>query len=206
MGSFDLTTASKVKSFEGITVSGDDTLIGVLIERVSKLFDSHTGRKLFARDYDYASSDSDLSEDAILNGLNNPINRTVLQLPQFPLNTVTTVRINESEIDESTGIFETGWYIHHRRQALLGLRGREWTGGAQNTELVYNAGYVSGSIPEDLEGACVEQVLWVFKQGKKEHLMGFSGKTLADGSISILRSGHLLPSVVAVLRQYKVIR
>ena len=120
MGSFDLTTTILVKAFEGITGTTDDTLIGTLIERTSKAFDNHTHRLLYTRDYSYLTTvtdkdTADLYENAVLDGLSNPINTRILPLPQRPIISVITVRINELAIDESDSITKSGWFIKSYR-------------------------------------------------------------------------------------------
>jgi len=196
MGDYDLTNEQAVREYEGISTVDDTELITRLIERVTSRFEAYCGRQFAARDYDYATD----PDNAILDGLANRLNSSLLVLPQFPIVSVTTVRINEISYDESTGIYEAGWYIHSYKSGILGLRGFEWVSGYRNIELVYNAGY--GTIPGDLEEACIKQVLWHYKQGKKEHILGQSGKSLADGSVSMFATSAFLPGVKQTLDHY----
>jgi len=202
MGTYDLTTTALVKTYEGITAATDDTLIGYLIEKVTALFESYCGRKFLTRVYDPDSlSEPDISQDdCILDGLENPLNRKILYLPQRPIITITTVKINETAYTESTDVYTSGWYIHNRKAGALGLRGYDWLAGARNIKIKYTAGYAT--IPYDLAYACIEQVVWSFKQGKKEHKLGLTSINLAEGSIGLV-TGPLLPSVKQVLNLYR---
>ena len=206
MGTYDLTTATLLIQYEGITGTGDNTMLGLIIERVTGLMEAYCGRKFLARAYSYLTPDP----DAILDGLSNPKNTRILALPQYPINSVTTVRINETVYPESTGVYKSGWFIAQRDKGYLGLRGYSWLAGMQNIELVYNAGYDSSNARHDehidvLGGACLEQSLWLYKKGKKDHLLGLGSKSLADGSIGIFSTAALLPSVKLVLNLYQEI-
>jgi hypothetical protein len=201
MGTYDLTSQQAVLQYEGITATSDRDLIEKIIERVTERFERYCDRKFLARDYTYDSSSNDYDPDnAILDGLNNRGNFKLLSLPQYPIVSITTVRINETAYTESTGVYNSGWFIYSQRSGILGLRGYEWLAGFKNIELVYNAGFAT--IPADLEEACIKQVVWHLKQGKKEHLLGQSGKSLADGSISLNVTGALLPEVKTTLDHY----
>lgn len=197
MGDYDLIQEFDVREYEGITADADNEFITRIIERVTDRFERYCDRQFVDRTYNY-STDPD---NAKLDGLNNPMNRHLLALPQYPIISVTTVRINEVAYDESTSIYNSGWFIYNAKAGILGLRGYEWLQGARNIELVYTAGYAT--IPEDLQEACIKQVLWNYKQGKGAHLLGVSGKSLADGNVSLFMTNALLPEVKEVLNRYR---
>jgi len=209
MGSYDLCTKEQVEAFYGLTTDTDDDLIDDLIEKVSAQFDAYCGRRLYGQEYDYETAEIWHNKNAILNGITNLLIDDLLPLPQWPIVDVTTVRINEMAIDESTGISVSGWYIFDWPGGILGLRGYHWSAGRKNIELVYNAGYDSTNTPNEwemLEQACIEQVLWAFKQGKKDYLLGVKGKNFPDGSINLFQTKWLLPQVKATLDNFGDIR
>lgn len=197
MGDHDLITLTDLKDFLGLTDITHDILLSRIIERVSSVFDDETRRKLAARDYTYDSTSADYDPDnAVLDGNG----RDRLALPQYPVNSLSTLKINTFEIDERADVFSTGWVLD-RKNGIITLAGYLFTEGLSNIDLVYNAGYAT--VPADLEGAAVEQSAWVFKQSTPGGaLLGVSGKTLADGSIQFT-SKELLPSVRATIERYK---
>lgn len=197
MGDYDLIQELDVREYEGITSHGDNELLTRIIERVTSRFERFCDRQFADRAYSYLTD----PDNAKLDGLNNPNQRQIIALRQYPIISVTTVRINEVAYTESTSIYNSGWFIYSKEAGLLGLRGYEWLQGAQNIELVYTAGYAT--IPEDLQEACIKQVLWHYKQGKGAHLLGVSGKSLADGSVNLYATNALLPEVKEVLMRYK---
>lgn len=193
-----LITAAQVKSFAGITATTWDTELAALVLRAQALAEEYCDRKLEAADYSYLAGASYDLDRAILDGDGD----TRIIVPEWPLNSVTTLRVNEYAISESTSVYEAGWFIESKQRGWIGLRGYVATEGSRNIQLAYNAGYASGSVPDILEQALIEQVAHWLNQGPKEHLLGISGRTLPDGSIAMYEQQALLPSVKMVLGQY----
>lgn len=198
VGTYALTSLANLKAFKGISVTTNDTLLENCIDRITELFENFTNRKLKARDYSYDSGSGDYdSDNAIVDG--NGIDR--MPLPQYPVNSITTLRINELAIDERSSIYDTGWVLADKAAGIVILSGYIFTAGIRNIELVYNGGF--STIPEDLEQACIEQAAWLFKQSAPGgNLLGVTSKALADGSISY-SAKDLLASVRLVLERYK---
>ncbi|MBW1777359.1 MAG: phage head-tail connector protein [Deltaproteobacteria bacterium] len=170
-----LCSAAQVKAFCGITATTWDTELGNLVNRVDQWIKSYCGRKIEDDDYSYLTDDA----EAILDGNNDD----ELILPEYPINSVTTVRINEVAYDESESVFGSGWYIRNASAGILGLRGYKWLGGKSNIELVYNAGYET--VPTDLVQAAIEICAMKLRKGPKEHEIGVTGRQLIDGSETI---------------------
>jgi len=162
------------------------------------LFEHLTNRKLKARDYSYDSTSEDYDPDnAILNGYN----RDRIMLPQYPVNSITTLRINEMEISARDTMYGCGYVLSDKEAGVVTLSCYLFTTGLKNIELAFNAGF--STVPDDLEQAVIEQAAWLFKQaGIGGNLLGVSAKTLADGSISY-HAKELLPSVRGVIETYK---
>lgn len=192
VGTYALTTLARLKAYFNLTVLDHDNLIEDLIDRATALFEAFTRRKLKARDYSYESD----SENAKLDGNG----RDTIRLPQYPVNSLSTLRISEQEIDERDSIYSCGWILEGE-SGILRLACYLFTEGIQNIELAYNAGY--SSVPEDLEQACIEQAAWMFKQSPAgSALLGVSSRTFADGSVSYTVR-DILPQVRMVLENYK---
>jgi len=198
VGTYALTTLANLKAFLGISVSTNDTLLENCIDRTTKLFEQETRRKLKAREYTYDSDSGDYdSDNAVLNGNS----RDRIALPQYPVNSITTLRINETAIDERSSIYGCGWVLEDKAAGILTLVCYVFTGGLKNIELAFNAGF--SVVPEDLENACIEQAAWAFRQSSPGgNLLGIANKALADGSISYMTK-DLLPGVRKTLEWYK---
>lgn len=198
VGTHALTTLADVKAYLGLSDSftDHDALLEGLIDAITATIERFCKRKLKARDYSYDEDSDDYdSDNAVLDGNG----RDRLLLPQYPGNSVTTVRINELAIDQSTGVYVTGWVLD-RASGVLYLRGYRFTRGLQNVELAYNAGYAS--VPDDLAQAAIAQTAWVYKEAPKAgNLLGVQSKTMPDGSVSY-SSRALLPAVKAALAGY----
>lgn len=197
VGTYALTTLAKLKTFLGISGTTNDTLLEACVDRTTALFEAVTRRKIMARDYTYDSDDAAYDqENAVLDG--NDTDRLIL--PQYPVVSVTTVRINEIAIDERASVQNTGW-VADKRIGVLYAVGHLFLRGIKNIELAYNAGYAAA--PEDLENACIEQAACLFKKtAPGGNLLGVQSKSLPDGSVSYT-ARDLLPEVSAVLERYK---
>lgn len=187
--------ASHIKTYLGITASTYDTVLDVIAMALNSFAKQYCGRDFESTTYNYGTSGHE--DDAIFDGDNTQF----LILPHYPIISVTTLRINETAIDESEGIHESGWFIYNRDGGMIGLRGYEFIGGVKNIELVYTAGY--STVPADLKQALVEQGAYMLKEGAKDQLLGFSTKTHADGSITSFVTNALLPRTRMVLDTYR---
>lgn len=197
VGTYALTSLANLKSYLNLSVTTHDTLLEKLVDRATSLAEDYTNRKLKARDYSY-DSDADAydADNAVLDGND----RDHMIMPQYPVNSVTTVRINTLSIDERDTVFDTGWVLD-KKNGIIRLAGYVFTGGLKNIEFAYNAGYAT--VPDDLEQAVIEQAAWMFKQSTAgSALLGITAKTLPDGSISF-SSGDILSQVKLVFNRYK---
>lgn len=197
MGTYDLTSAATLKTYLNLTITTHDTLLADLIEKATAFSENFTNRKLKARDYSYVSTaDAYDADNAVIDGNN----RDMIRAPQYPIVSLTTLRIDTMEIDERSSVFETG-YVLDKAAGIIHLAGYLFTKGLRNIELVYNAGF--STIPEDLEQACIEQAAWMFQESKAGGAMlGVTGKTLPDGTLTFT-TRDLLPRVRSVLEKYK---
>ena len=197
VGTYALTSLANLKSYLNLSITTHDTMLEDLVDRATELAENITNRKLKARDYHYDSDESAYDADnAALDG--NDRDRIIL--PQYPINSVTTLRINTMAIDARGTVFDSG-YVIDKKNGIIILAGYIFTGGIKNIELAYNAGY--STVPEDLAQACIEQAAWMFKQSSAgSSLLGVNNKNLPDGSVSYT-ADDLLPQVRMVLERYK---
>lgn len=197
VGTYALTSTTNLKSYLNLTVTTHDTLLEKLIDRATGLIENFTNRNLKARDYHYDSAEDAYDPDnAVLDG--NGADRLIL--PQRPINSVTTLRVNEIEIDARESVYECG-YVIDKKDGVILLSGYLFTRGIKNVEMAYNAGYAT--VPDDLEQATIEQAAWMFKQSTAgSALLGEVSRSLPDGSISF-SAADLLPQVKRALEKYR---
>jgi len=197
VGTYALTSLANLKQFLNITGSGNDAFLENLVDRTTDLFENLTNRNLKARDYSYDSGAAAYDPD---NAVFDGNGMDTLILPQYPVNNVTTLRINETEIDERPSIYGCGWVLD-RKNGILHLVCYVFTGGRQNIDLAYNAGY--STVPEDLEQAVIEHAAWLWRQSTPGGAMlGVSSKSLADGTITYMGK-EMLPQVSMVIHKYR---
>lgn len=89
----------------------------------------------------------------------------------------------EYRVDESSGLITLVW------SSNLGWPGwgedfGEWPRGFQNVLVHYTAGYASGSIPADLEQACIEVVADMYSETERDR--GLASESLGDYSYSAI--------------------
>jgi uncharacterized phiE125 gp8 family phage protein len=194
VGTYALTSLAKLKSYLNISATTWDTFLESCVDAATGQAELYTNRKLKGRAYSYLT-DAD-SDDAIIDG--NGLDR--IQAPQYPINSVTTLRIDTSEIDARGSVFNRG-YVLDKNAGIIHLAGYLFTEGLRNIELVYTAGF--STVPDDLEQAVIEQAAWVYKEsGVGGSLLGVTGKQLPDGSLSFM-ARDLLPGVKMVLDKYR---
>jgi len=198
VGTYALVSLDELKEYAGINSSDHDGLLEKIVNRTTSLFESSTRRKLKARDYSYDPDDAAYDPDnAVLNGND----RDRISLPQYPVNSIATLKVNDMEIDERETIYSCGWVIEDRAAGIVTLSCYIFTKGLKNIELAYNAGF--STVPDDLYEACLEQAAWFFKQSPAgANLLGVAAKNLPDGSISYTTK-DLLPYVQRRLNHYK---
>ena len=190
-------TAANVKSYMGIATATDtwDTEIGNLVTRIQALAEMYCDRKFEQDTYSYTGDDKD-TDRAVYDGDGT----NLLITKEWPIISVTTVRINETAIDESTSIYNTGWFIRSKEKGFIGLRGYNFSGGIQNIELTYSAGYAT--VPTDLVQALIEECAIKVREGPKDHQLGVSSIAAADGSIAMLTVEDLSAHTKMVLDSY----
>lgn len=119
-----LVTLARQKTYLKIDTADHDTILEMLIDGVSSMFDLYTVRtRLRARDYD----------NLLLDGSGK--NR--LYLPDFPINIITTLEEDDVELTEDTDFYTYSRY----NQAYLRRAEGVWPEGLQNIDISFNAGF-----------------------------------------------------------------
>ena len=173
---------------EWARVKSDDTtfdqIVTRLVNSVSAKFNEYTRRKLLARDlteyYDAESS-------------------TELFLNNYPINSVTSLHL---DVDREYGAeTEETDYIFYAEEGRLVLTDDYFPRGPKAVKIVYNAGYSSSALPDDLELACLDQIKFLFNRWQKNE-EAIDSVSMEAGNINIKKVDDLLPSVKSVLDKY----
>ena len=176
---------------------GIDGLADDVLNRCIEAATEEIERICFPRHFIKATYASQWYDGALACGRNND----ELWLEQYPIVTGTSVTVKENGVVltlgtgyDTSGVFqvlrEDARGLLRRRgghnEVMLaefdGIRFRGWRGGRQNIEVTYTAGYDLGSVPKDLEQACIELTLLVYKQARRS---GTAGSSMASGSIEV---------------------
>jgi len=137
-----LVTWEKTQSLLGLDAS-DQGKYESLINAASAIANKYTLRNLKARDYTH-----------VLDGSGNKD----LLLPQYPINSITSVHVDiDRDFNDETEITE---YLHYDEEGILYYE-EEFPDIRQTVKVVYNAGFPAASIPEDIQMAVVEIVVWL---------------------------------------------
>lgn len=155
----ELTTWAKAQERLGYT-AGEKAVVEGWIAAACAAADTYTNRKLAAADYTLQ--------------LDGP-GRQVLQLPQWPINSVTSVH------QDATRAFgaatEVTDYVQYDDIGHL-WRQTGWSEGRATIQVVCNLGY--STVPADLENAVIELVSYYYER-QKAQAIGIRAITSPDG-------------------------
>jgi uncharacterized phiE125 gp8 family phage protein len=159
----DLVTLADVKSYGGITTAEGDALLKRLITAASVAAEMYFGRSVLSASY-----------TAVMDGNG----AALLQLPQYPITAVSSLKIDNVAKVASTS-YGDGGYLFRGREIFF-RDGTRFTRAIGNVEVAYTAGYAT--IPSDLSQAICEVVVTNYKT---KDSLGWSSKSLAGETISI---------------------
>jgi hypothetical protein len=116
-----------------------------------------------------------------------------LYLHHYPINSLTSIKVNDEAISEWQKYGDTGYRISEPRHGVIKLRGYYLSEGFGNVEIKYKPGYDdANSVPEDIKEAAyrVASTLWNHKdivgtesttiEGLTQKVKAMKDKTLLD--------------------------
>ena len=181
-----LTTTAKVKTYLGISSSGDDTLIGDLIANAQSIIESHTGRVFDVSGDTTKKFDARLDVDG----------RKLYFSDQLEIAAAPTTVTNG---DGSTLSADTDFVYLPRNRfpayclVLLPSSSAWWQGDSDGNDataisIAAKWGYsVSGSVPADIQQACIRLTAFLYRQRE----------TNSDGDRPLIVDGvTILPSAL----------
>ncbi len=188
-----LCALADLKAYAGLpsAAAAYDAALEALIDAVSEAAEQHTGRVLAETDYTWRLDGNGLDE---------------LLVPEWPLNSVTTLTVNGETIPARASLTSSGYVPTAYNIKLVGYLFYE---GIQNVSIAAKAGY--STVPADLKQAAIEWAAWKLKEssvatvGKGE--LGMTSVVLPAGggtkSYWTSQGGGVPPQVKAVLDQYR---
>lgn len=190
-----VTTYSAVATRIGLTGTTNQTMVNQIIDEVTDQFAVVLKRPIWrdASRTDYLTGD----------------NSNVIQLPLYPIESITSVTIaSDVDFDAATALTANDDYRFDPANGLLYREADIWPRYVRGIKVVYVAGYVhpddspgatNFALPYDIIGAGIQQVCYVY-----ERRMGYSqkGEKTGDGSVALIENEELLPGVIGVLRRY----
>lgn len=188
--SIELTTLSHVKDWAEVKTDGDDRMIQLCIAAFGRYALIRTGRDTLSQK---------LSFTEVYDGNDSQ----VLMLKNYPVSSVSSVKINNVAMVISGGYGTPGIIISNGRRAISFSYDSyyKFYSGIGNVQVVYTAGY--DYVPEDLEQAACEAVAtnykrraWTDMQSKSISAQGATGTTT-------YRAWKFTPNIEAVLSSYE---
>ena len=139
---------------------GEYESIILLANGVISNMEQITRRKLFARDYDYENED----KEALLDGNG----RCVLWLPEYPVNSISYLSIDDVEISCTNDSYDDySGYKWWKNGKLYYEDG--FSVGDKNVKLKYNAGYNSDYAEySDLKRICLQMISYYWQRKGSE--------------------------------------
>ena len=178
-----LITLADTKVYLNEDSSNFDTILEMLINSISTLFDTYTDRDQLKE-----KTDTTLYLDG--NG------EREINLPRWPITSITAV--TEDDLILTEGKDED--YILYTEEGYLYKNGGDWTKNRKGIKLSsYKAGFAT--VPKDLQLACMKQVAKEWKRQDKQE-WGEASRSFGEGSISI-SIDELLDDVKATLDRYR---
>jgi len=186
----DLITLSELKPYIKVEASETafDTLLNAMISEISKLMQNFIGCDVIEATYPSIKV--------------NGSGRSVLDLPNWPITAVSSVKEDEIALIEGTDfeISQHGDYLIR----LDGFGGESnWVKGVKNITVSYTAGY--SDLPGDLKLACKKQIGHEWKQQSNKE-WGETSRSFPDGSVAFTPTSDLLDSVKSICKRYRKVR
>lgn len=174
-------TVADLKTFAGITAATDDALLAAIIARVTGSMQKYMGRTIVETTY-----------TAELHSL-------AYGTPQLVLDHRPIVSV--SEVRESGTVVSAADYVLVADSGIL-YRETGWPSGTFHLAVDYTAGYAS--VPDALQGACIQQSRYVWTQAKNAgDKFGLAQRAEGGGGSTAFIVQDWYPGVEGVLRSYR---
>jgi hypothetical protein len=189
-------TLADLKTYLGITVSTDDTLLGQLILSATAMIESIIGKSIVVKSFteyvEYGESDFDLQKKALFD-----LNKLPVQviLPNFPVVAISSIKYGDAETSLVSG---TDYSIDLQTGIVTLSRKFE------DLVIVYTAGFATS--PYDLQQVCKEMVKEMFAGAKGTKGSGtIKSKNLGGFSVTYELGSPSMEKYMSVLNKYATV-
>jgi uncharacterized phiE125 gp8 family phage protein len=189
----DFVTVEEVKTYLGITGSGEDDTLDVVIAATNAFIPQYTNRV-----WDLTTYTEELYDGP---------GHAALHLKHYPIVSISEILVDTIEVEERSDVDETGYYIKDYNTGIV-YNNNLWNRGRGNIQVSYVAGYeTSDDLPSDLKYACYELASYFRNLRGKS---GIASEALGSYSYSLINnpsSGMYIPSITIslILDRYKEI-
>ena len=157
-----------------------ESLIKLLIKAVSDGAEKYCDRKFIQAEYE-ENHDGDNTADILVK---NP-----------PIVEIDSITEDDVEVDPT-------WYISYDDEGCISRENSgAWAKGKQNIVVIYTGGYVQTALPNDLKWACLQWLLFLWKQ-KDDERIGVSSWNFGDQATSFIVE-EMPPAVKNILDRYR---
>lgn len=187
-----LTTVANQKSYLGITVSTYDTLLEIFINGCSAWIERKISRVLIK-----PASDAVELHD----GDFDATGRYMIFARQYPIASITSIEYKSGSLGSPTWVaFNSNDYTFDAEAGIIYFNASlsSILPNRQNIRLTYKGGYASGSVPSDLELACLKMVAKEFDKRKSQ---GVTSEGVGGGNVGW--NEDVDPSILSIIKTFR---
>ena len=185
-----LTTLANVKTFKNITASEHDVELLRLIPAVDAFVNQHCVRTI--------------EQATVTEKHSSRKGQSRLILKQPPVASITSIHDDPDRVYGSGTILtaNTDYVLENPEAGIVIFDEHSTKGGIHNLQVIYVGGF--SPVPKDLEQAAIELV-WLARMKGDQALLGLQSKSIADGSVQVLKTDWPA-GVKAILDSYRLVR
>lgn len=185
-----LITTANLKTFLGISGSSEDTILDSIVNAASKMIQSFCGKALVQATYTEYYDGSGVEE---------------LILKNYPIASVTSLNIDGSRtFGSSTDINVADNVIIDANSGIITLwhNYSVFPKGLRNVKVVYVAGYATNAIPYDLQQACKQTAMMIYKRQYQDQKVGIASETIGDKTTTY-ELADIPKTAQAIIKRYQ---
>jgi len=180
-----LCTLNNVKDRLGLTGTKEeeDSIIESLIDEVSKLFETYCDRIFGSAEYtEYFDGGG----------------RSWVRPKNYPITAVSGIWDDFEWGWDAEDLIDSSYYRVATDGMFIILKNLTFVDAEQNVKVVYTAGY--STIPFDLRGACIDEVMRLYKSRTSRHLNSYAN---TDGETFVYDFSAFSENTRMILKRYK---
>lgn len=189
VGTYALCSLDEVKEYYGMKGAHDakDGLLESLIDSFTEMFETYCDREFLSRER---------TEYHDGNGTRH------IFTDQYPITTISGIWSSTSWDWTDTTLVDSTTYTIRRDTSIILKASVFAKADNQNIRVIYTAGYANTAIPDDLNLACIEEVVRAYKNRKGVDVLAI---VAPDGQVTRFEK-DLMPTTLRVLNSYRKLR